>query len=78
VCSGKKKLTIEEMKIIAAEKEGECLSEKYVNSHFKLTWKCDKGHVWQSKPYVVKQGSWCPFCKNNNRKREKNGKFKDS
>lgn len=54
--------TILEMKEIAYEKGGECLSGSYVNNHTKLTWKCEKGHIWDAVPAIITNGSWCPMC----------------
>lgn len=63
VCSGSLKLTIEQMKEIAKERKGKCLSDHYINSHTKLLWECEKGHQWLAKPYLVKGSKhWCPFC----------------
>lgn len=62
----KQSLTIEEMKAIAKERGGECLSENYVNSHTKLLWKCGVcGHEWMATPTSIKgsrnrRGTWCP------------------
>ena len=42
----RKRLTIEDAKLIAENKGGECLSEIY-NSNEKLEWKCVKGHIWK-------------------------------
>jgi len=61
-CSGKKKLTIEEMQKIAKKRKGKCLSAKYINAHTKLKWECEKGHTWEASPNRVKQGTWCPEC----------------
>lgn len=62
-CAGKLKGTIEEMQSIARERDGKCLSKKYVNRYTKLEWQCAKGHVWWSTPTHVKSsGSWCPYC----------------
>ncbi|MCP4130363.1 MAG: hypothetical protein GY754_05230 [bacterium] len=61
-CSGKKKLTIEEMQQIAKDRGGVCLSKKYVNKSTKLKWQCKKGHVWEARPGNVKSGTWCPVC----------------
>src|SRR4051812_26381079 len=36
--------TIEEARQIASSENGQCLSEKYINSSFPLLWKCSKGH----------------------------------
>jgi hypothetical protein len=27
-----------------------------------MTWKCENGHVWDTKFNVVKNGRWCPYC----------------
>ncbi len=64
-CSKNIKLTIEEMRDIAQEKGGECLSEKYINSKTKLLWQCSEGHTWKATPNAVKRGTWCPFCSAN-------------
>ena len=55
---------LSEMKDIARSRNGECLSVTYINAHTHLRWKCHLGHVWDAKPHNVKQGSWCPNCKN--------------
>jgi hypothetical protein len=59
-----RKSTLKEMQDIAKTMDGKCLSKKYVNSHIKLRWKCKKGHVWEAIPSNIKQGHWCPKCKN--------------
>ncbi len=61
-CSGLFPLTIEEMQQIATEREGLCLSEKYINSRTSLEWQCNKGHKWLAHPASIKRGSWCPYC----------------
>src|SRR5262245_25495299 len=58
-----RKLTIELMKKIASERDGECLSNEYVGKNSKLEWKCSKGHIWFATPESVKNaGRWCPVC----------------
>ena len=66
-CSGNARLTIEEMKDIAKERGGKCLSNKYVNSTTKLKWQCSNGHVWFAQPNNIKFGKWCKKCFNSNR-----------
>jgi len=62
-CSGRAKLTIKEMRQIAKSRGGKCLSDKYINAYTKLKWQCKKGHIWETKPNVVKNsGAWCPYC----------------
>lgn len=62
-CGGTARLTIEEMKKIAIDRGGKCLSEAYINQRKKLLWECAKGHQWKSTPGSIKGGSWCPECK---------------
>ena len=51
-----------EMRNIAKERGGICLSEKYVNSSTKLIWECSIGHIWQAAPRDIKSGHWCKKC----------------
>ena len=63
-CKGTKKLTLEEMKLIAKIRGGKCLSHKYIDGKTKLKWQCSFGHNWEAKPTNVKnKNSWCPKCK---------------
>lgn len=65
-CSNKKpKLTIEDMRSIAKEREGSCLSATYNGSHSKLLWRCASGYQWEATPASIKNGSWCPHCAGN-------------
>ena len=61
-CAGKAKLTIDEMRKIAKERGGKCLSKRYTNAHTKLRWRCKEGHVWKAKPANINRGQWCPYC----------------
>jgi hypothetical protein len=70
-CAGKAKGTIEEMRSIAEERGGKCLSESYVNSKTKLLWECGKGHKWDVTPDSIKSGRWCRKCANRARKMKK-------
>jgi len=60
-CAGKNK-TIEDMKKIAKEKGGLCLSKHYRNNHTNLKWQCAKGDIWMATFSNVQKGTWCPFC----------------
>jgi len=53
-----------EMHLIAKKNNGKCLSEKYINKRTKLEWQCDKGHIWKATFLLIKHGSWCPQCRN--------------
>lgn len=61
-CSPSKRKTIEDMRMLAKRKEGECLSDVYVNSKSKLKWKCKSGHIWEALPTNISRGKWCPIC----------------
>ena len=61
-CAGTKKLTIEDMQKLAAERGGKCLSTKYINSRSKLKWECADGHVWETNQEAIQQGNWCIYC----------------
>lgn len=66
ICGGTKKLDIDEMKKLAENKGGKCLSTKYTNGHIKLKWQCKEGHIWKANPNNIKYNSrWCPICSTN-------------
>lgn len=76
VCSRNKKGTIEGMREIAKSKGGICLSKEYLGSGTKLEWSCNNNNHpswWATpsniKPTKTKNGSWCPEC-DNERKRK--------
>lgn len=60
-----KKLTLQDCKDLARDKDGRCLSDFYKNSRTKLQWECSKGHLWEATHSSVSQGSWCPYCAGN-------------
>jgi hypothetical protein len=62
VCAGVVKPTIEDMRKLAAQRNGSCLSRAYINAHTKIEWRCSDGHEWLASPSVIKSGSWCPEC----------------
>jgi len=62
-CAGKARLTLEDLKAVAASKGGECLSTVYVNALSNLRWRCAKGHEWEATPSSIKNGdTWCLIC----------------
>lgn len=72
-CAGKAKKTIEEMKQIARNKGGKCLSDKYINGITPLQWQCNKGHLWEAPYERIQIGRWCPdpICINERRQKTK-------
>ena len=62
-CSGNRPLSIEEARMLAAERGGECLSEEYTDNKTPLTWRCGScGHEWEAHMNRIKNGNWCPEC----------------
>jgi hypothetical protein len=61
-CVGNKKLTIEEMHVLAESRGGKCLSNKYKGCETKIEWECELGHQWEATPSNIKRGTWCPIC----------------
>lgn len=62
-CAKTKIGTIAEMRAIARDNAGKCLSKRYLNKATKLRWICKKQHTWMATPASVKKGSWCPTCR---------------
>lgn len=58
---------LEDLKILAQSKKGECLADFYVKSNRKIKWRCELGHEWHATPNNVKTGNWCPKCAGKNK-----------
>jgi len=54
---------LEKYREIAKLKEGSCLDNKWINSQYKLRWKCKNNHIFEATPNGIQQGKWCPKCK---------------
>jgi hypothetical protein len=63
-CGRSKPKTLSDMRHLAIERGGKCLSRSYQNSRTKVQWQCKMGHVWWAQPGSVAAGSWCGKCKN--------------
>ena len=64
-----RRLGIEACREMAHARSGRCLSNDYTNSETPLTWECEEGHQWWSKPENVRQGHWCVKCANERKSR---------
>jgi len=53
-----------DLKRVAKERGGECLSKKYTGMYDKYEWKCKRGHTWTTNFYSIYTGSWCSQCFN--------------
>lgn len=57
------KYSIEDCQKYAKERNGECLSSKYVNGQEKMKWRCSEGHEWFTKFYhMTHYNTWCSIC----------------
>jgi hypothetical protein len=61
-CARRSPYAIEDMRAVATDRGGDCLSKEHVNSYSKLHWRCAKWHTWKATPKHVLAGSWCPRC----------------
>jgi len=75
VCAHRIKLTIEDMKKLAASNGGKCLSTKYSFSE-KLKWECAKGHQWFALSGKISSGQWCRVCRNQDAGKKSRVNFK--
>lgn len=61
-CAGLLPKTLADLRALAAERGGRCLSTRYTNSRAPIRWQCAKGHDWESSWGNVRKGAWCPMC----------------
>ena len=54
---------IEDMRRLAKERGGDCISKEFRGMRSKLRWRCALGHEWEAVPFALKVGGWCPSCK---------------
>lgn len=55
--------TIDDVKKIASERNGELISTSYINTKELLTWKCNVcNHQWNARLRNILSGRWCPSC----------------
>ncbi len=63
VIDKRRRVELDLLRAIAAERGGLCLSDTYVDNRTKLTWQCENGHVWKAPPTNIKSaGHWCRQC----------------
>lgn len=54
-----------EIRQLAKDRGGKCISKKYVHSTKQLEWECELGHRWKTLVGHIKAGRWCPICSGN-------------
>lgn len=63
VCSrDSKRLAIETLQKVAADKGGHLITTTYTNNRGKMEWECARKHRWKACTHSILQGSWCPHC----------------
>ncbi|RHZ69844.1 hypothetical protein Glove_277g30 [Diversispora epigaea] len=61
--SGGIRLSLQIAKNIAQSRNGECLSDKYINIQSPLQWKCHQKHIWFSSLNTIKnRNTWYSYC----------------
>jgi hypothetical protein len=53
---------INQIHLIAKERDGRCLSNACKDAHTILWWECEQGHRWEASAGRIMRGSWCPIC----------------
>lgn len=54
---------LDNARLLAISRGGECLSNKYLNNKTLLLWRCSKNHVWSANyQSVYNKKTWCPKC----------------
>ena len=62
-CNSGDQINLENMKILAAKRGGECLEFIGTKNRGKVfKWKCALSHIFTANTNNVKKGSWCPDC----------------
>ena len=66
-CAGNRRLDLADLRRLARERGGRCLSRQYANGRTPLVWECAFGHRWKAaaervKGGLHKKGTWCPKC----------------
>lgn len=51
-----------DLRVHAAQHDGECLSASCRTVHDVLEWQCVLGHRFQLQAFKVRKGQWCPIC----------------
>ncbi len=54
--------TIDDLRQVAHQHDGKCLSSIYTTSADKYLWECSKGHKFKTSLNTINGGCWCPKC----------------
>ena len=75
-CAGNKPSTIKQIKKIAKDKGGRCLSKQYVNARQKLLFECAEGHKWKAGSNIIGLNHLTAACDGEIYFAKKRGKYK--
>jgi hypothetical protein len=70
-CSGCAKKDIKYCQELAKNKNGKCLSTKYLNNKTHLLFICKFGHKFKTSLICIKRGHWCKMCSNKEKGKHK-------
>lgn len=56
-------LKLAQIREIARNRLGRCLSNVYLGDKVHLLFECADGHQWWTTPNTIKRPHWCPLCK---------------
>jgi hypothetical protein len=57
-----KKTQLKKAREFAEKKNGECISQQYVDNSSPMVWQCERGHKWKAAFYSIQSGNWCSIC----------------
>lgn len=58
----KSSMFLNQIKSIAIQKGGVCISSNYINAHTKMIFKCANEHIFEMTSNNFKRGRWCKQC----------------
>lgn len=61
-CNNGTQQNIHDLKTIAGERGGECISNSLGENDSLLLWRCKHDHIWKARPSHIMTSAWCPTC----------------
>lgn len=62
VCARQASINLSQLRSLANERGGKCLSATYKNNLTPMDWECSISHHWKAVAASILAGSWCPYC----------------
>lgn len=54
--------SLDDLELLASEREGACLSKEFTDEMLDHSWRCKNGHTIDKSPSLVSKGAWCNQC----------------